>query len=1554
MALVFHCASGHRWQHCPDPAGDPTSQPAACPVCGGAGEEAFPPEADESSAATLPPGTVAWSPNCPGESPAPTSAGEPAPQVPGYEILGELGRGGMGVVYKARQLGLNRLVALKMVLAGSHAGTFDLVRFHAEAEVVARLQHPHIVQVHEIGGAGGLPFLSLEYLDGGNLSQKLDGVPQLPHAAAALVETLARAVHHAHEVGVVHRDLKPANVLLTADGTPKIVDFGLAKRNGLGGGLTQTGAIVGTPSYMAPEQAEGKKDVGPAADVYALGAILYECLTGRPPFQGPTPLDTVFQVVADDPVSPRRLQPKVPRDLETICLKCLQKEPHKRYASARDLADDLVRFREDRPILARPVSQFEHAWRWCRRNPALTALSALAVAGVVVATLLLYRERSQTLENLARAEGAERNLTGQLELTEKAERERTEQLWKSYREQAEARRFSRQAGQRFESLEALAEAARIARSLGHGDDVLEDLRRKAIGSLALPDLRRDRELPGWTPEMVGVAIDDRFERYALRDKQGGISVRQVADGKEIVHLSASKTGSGFEVLVFSPDGRYLAVDTSRRELRVHDLDRGASTTFPAGSCTGALDFSPDSRRLVVVFSNGDFGVHDLEAGRLERRWKVSSPDFRAVVFHPDRRRFVALFGADVQIWSADSGLRLGDLPAAGMRTATFSPDGRLLALGNESNLISLWDVAKRRQVGLLEGHRNLAVRAAFNPTGDLVASNGWEGMLRFWDPRTERQLLRMPIGGGYPRFNRRGDRLLLQSRAPELWEVADGREYRTFISDPVRGKKVPYGSSISPDGRFLAVGSEDGTVIWELATGNEVAHLRSGWTWHVLFQPSGHLLTSSRATGLMRWPIRPNPDAEGAYHIGPPQRLVPGSTDGVAQSKDGRFVVVALSRKGGQIVDLDQPGVLAPLLPHTGTNKASISPDGRWAATGCHQGTGIKVWSVRENRLERDLPVEGSSRPEFSPDGRWLATTGATGVQLWKVGTWERGTSLPRGDPVFPPDSPLVGVRLDYAVTFIDPDTGRTVFTLEDPNQDRPGSACFSSDGALLAIPAEESYSVHVWDLRRIRAQLKAIDLDWKAPDYLPAPPHPPLHRLEVLDGQRGQAPPPPLVALTAPQPARRPATPDQLAGWVRQLADKEAQARTEAAQALEEVGPAASKVLDEAAKHPDAAVRERVQQVRDRIAVAEALTPRRFNLKVEDAPVAEAVQALAEKARVRLNPPPGRPTKTVTLNLDGVPFLEALDRLCQAADLVPTRAGTDQWNLTAGKPTPRELLAYRGPIRLQAANMEFDRRVDLAGKQTRDQLRLQLFLESEANPALVGVAQPRVIAARDDAGRSLLPEPQDSGPAGDDRFLGPLGNARPLVFLQPSPVRGGTLEHLQIALPVEVMVRRREVLSVTDAVKARGRTLDGHDRVRMRVLFLTVSGTSVTVGFTVSAPPSCPLDSRNLELRWTDASGKEYRPDFFYMNSSLARRVRELEAEDHLWLSGSAQGAFPATLPWAALARGSGQLERHQQIGQARFSLPQPAGTPARLTLFRCERLRTELSFEFRNLPLP
>jgi serine/threonine-protein kinase len=359
----------------------------------------------------------------PQEEPTPKPPGEAAlPRIPGYEVEAVLGRGGMGIVFRARHLRLKRSVALKMALAGDFAEPRERERFQREAEAAAGLRHPNVVPIYDVGDADGRPYLTMELVEGGSLAQKLAGTPQPAREAAALLAVLAEAVHAAHACGIIHRDLKPGNVLLTADGTPKISDFGLARRLEGAPGLTPSGGPLGTPSYMAPEQARGQTQANrPAVDVYALGAILYEMLTGRPPFRGETAAETVLQVIFQDPVPPSRLNPRVPRDLETICLKCLHKEPHRRYITAAALAADLRSFLQGEAITARPEGQLERMARWVRRHPTLvlgltaSLLLATALAG---AGLWVREERAatdRTREQLARLEQARRDL----ELTER-------------------------------------------------------------------------------------------------------------------------------------------------------------------------------------------------------------------------------------------------------------------------------------------------------------------------------------------------------------------------------------------------------------------------------------------------------------------------------------------------------------------------------------------------------------------------------------------------------------------------------------------------------------------------------------------------------------------------------------------------------------------------------------------------------------------------------------------------------------------------------------------------------------------------------------------------------------------------------------------------------------------------------------------------------------------------------------------------------------------------------------------------------------------------------
>src|SRR5499433_1333083 len=446
-----------------------------------------------------------------------------------YELLQEIARGGMGVVYKARQLSLNRVVALKMMLPSLLASATEAQRFRAEAEAAANLQHPNIVAIHEVGEHEGRLYFSMDYVEGQSLAALVREHPLPAETAARHVKTAAEAIHYAHRQGFLHRDLKPSNILIDEANQPRITDFGLAKRMDSDSGLTITGAVLGTPSYMSPEQAAAKSDqVGPASEVYSLGAILYELLTGRPPFQAATPLDTVLLVLNSEPVSPRLLAPRLNRDLETICLKCLEKERRRRYQSAQELADDLDRYLNRKPILARPINRVNRAWRWCRRNPWPTVATASMVllAALASVSAFTYRER----------------------------------LWQSLLDRV---RLERLAGNRAKSLEAAAEAARIKRTPLLYQEATQTITTPGVtllhqfpyggqpyGSESKPVFSPDSKLLAFRS-----SIGEKGESLKVRPSAWPIMVREAISGK----LLASTECDAF---AFSPTGQPHELTTS--------------------------------------------------------------------------------------------------------------------------------------------------------------------------------------------------------------------------------------------------------------------------------------------------------------------------------------------------------------------------------------------------------------------------------------------------------------------------------------------------------------------------------------------------------------------------------------------------------------------------------------------------------------------------------------------------------------------------------------------------------------------------------------------------------------------------------------------------------------------------------------------------------------------------------------------------------------------------------------------------------------------------------
>jgi WD40 repeat protein len=1072
---------------------------------------------------------------CPPDDTEPRAEVPPAwPAVPGYEVVGVLGRGATAVVYKARQRGLNRTVALKMIVGGEYATPSELSRFRAEAEVVARLQHPNIVQIHEVGEHGGLPYFSLEFCPGGTLAQRLNGPPLGPTPAAELVEVLARAVHHAHQNGVVHRDLKPANVLLAAGDpagdtgqqamswVPRIADFGLARRLDVTG-PTATGAVLGTPSYMAPEQAQGRThEVGPATDVYALGAILYELLAGRPPFRAAHPLDTMLLVVSQDALPPRAFEPRLPRDLETVCLKCLHKEPQRRYASAQDLADDLRRFLRGEPVRARRVGAAGRTWRWCRRNPLSAALTAavlglllVAATGASLAAVLLGRQRDEALGHLGRAE--------------RAERDATEKLLRTTFARAQATRRGNQVGQRFDSLRALQEAADIARSQGVFDEYALDLRNAAIGSLALADLRVLDEWdapPRWRDSFESpVAFSADLGRYAFADPQGVVTVVRADGGAEVARLRAPDGKVGGVVLAFGAAGRLLAasywIDNSRSLLILWEVVDGEEPRQVRRYDGGWFAFGPDDRQVAVGRPDGSIDVDDLAGGGRRNLGPGHHPSWMA--FRPDGRQlaFINYREQDVvQVLDLETGTvlrRLGHPDDVG--SLAWSADGRLLAAGCDDRNIHVWEAEGWQEQAVLEGHQAQVTALAFSPAGELLVSHGLDGTTRLWDPVAGRPLL---VAEGRPlRFGADGRRLAFRRwQRVGVWEVADGRECRTLHHGRVGNRapwlaaKGPEAVGFSPDGRLLLSTARDGVRLWDASDGRELAHLNAGHHEAAFFHPDGTLYTFGR-TGLRSWPVGPDGGIPGTLRVGPPRLLVAREGQGWFRgcvSADGRLVAAAYHRDDHEDCVIVFPAARPEerTVLADGVRKVTglaMSPDGRRVAVGLFdQERGVKFWDVRERRLEWHDPGH-CCQVAFSRDGHWLVAGRDTEYRTWEVGSWAPGPTIPRdraamvpGGPAFGPDDRVTAVASSaQEIKLLDSLTRREVATLAPPDLPFVGRMCFSPDGGLLAV-ATESHAVKLWDLRAIARRLREMGLGH---DLLPgegsAPAGPPIPRARVF-----------------------------------------------------------------------------------------------------------------------------------------------------------------------------------------------------------------------------------------------------------------------------------------------------------------------------------------------------------------------------------------------------------------------------------------------------------------------
>jgi eukaryotic-like serine/threonine-protein kinase len=1037
-----------------------------------------------------------------------------------YKLLQQIGEGGMGVVFMAEQTQpVQRKVALKVIKPGMDSRQV-IARFEAERQALALMDHINIARVLDAGATeSGRPYFVMELVTGVPITKYCDDNHLTPRERLELFVPVCQAIQHAHQKGIIHRDIKPSNVLVTLyDGRPvsKVIDFGVAKateqRLTERTLFTQFGTMVGTLEYMSPEQAESSAlGIDTRSDIYSLGVLLYELLTGSTPLERkrvremahaeilrmikedepPRPStrlsgsgEALASISAQRKMEPAKLSKLMRGELDWIVMKCLEKDRNRRYETANGFAADVRRYLAGEPVQACPPSSGYRLRKFVQRNKAAVA------AGVCILTMLAVVAVGASLA-VWQLNEKEKATHDQLRLTERAQDEGLHRLYDARLAQAQALRLSRRVGQKFDSLKVLADAAKILPDQNMLEDRLLEPRNAAIACLPLPDLRTAKVWNGWPTGSVNVSFDGNLERYARVDRLGVVHIHRTGDEIEIVAFPGTGPGIGWPLL--SPNGKFLALQRDGEiHLKIWNLAGPEPVVLMEGaSATGGIAFSPDSTHLATGQPDGSISLYDLPSGR-QAKTLNGIPRPRSLAFHPEGRQLAVRSATGIQIYDLDTRKLLNDLPQLqGLEEFAWHPDGKTLAVAGLDHIIRIWDVATGKPLTHLAGHKSDGIKFVYNHTGDLLVSIAWDGILRLWDPRMGQQLFNSHANLRCLRFSP-DDRFLAAVAADtklHMLEVSRSSAYHTLVGNTALWPASNVTAcAVRPNGRLLAVTSEAGVSFYDLARHNQLGFARIGRTRSVVFESSNAFLTSGPA-GLLRWPIQEDTGSPGLLRIGPPTKLLPNWGEAFGCSADGRVIAIPQSNgAGGLVVDQDHLDRPIPLTPHKDVRFAAVSPDRKWAATGSHAGTKVKIWETRTGEAVKELPIDTGSLVGFSPDGKWLATSGG-GLSLWTVGSWNPGKRIGGKDFAFSPDGQMLAVETEHGVVrLVDPDSGREYAQLESPNQERTYRICFSPDGAQLIALTQDSQTVHIWDLREIREQLTNMHLDWDSPPYPPAP----------------------------------------------------------------------------------------------------------------------------------------------------------------------------------------------------------------------------------------------------------------------------------------------------------------------------------------------------------------------------------------------------------------------------------------------------------------------------------